>query len=48
MKDLLKEVDNKLSEFVIEATPIIDISAGGKHSIVLAGNWSLFTFGFGG
>lgn len=41
-------MDNKLSEFVIEATPIIDISAGGKHSMVLTGSGSLYTFGFGG
>lgn len=48
MKDLLKEVDNKLADFVMEQTPIIDISAGAKHSMVLAGNGNLYTFGFGG
>ena len=48
MKDLLREADNKLSNYATEAAQIIDISAGGKHSMVLAGNGNLYTFGFGG
>ena len=47
MKELLKEHDNKLSNFVQDSAPIIDICAGGKHSIVLTGNGGLYTFGFG-
>jgi regulator of chromosome condensation len=47
MKELLQEHDNKLSNFAQEAAPIIDICAGGKHSMVLTGNGGLYTFGFG-
>lgn len=47
MKDLLRESDNKLSSFASEPAQIIDISAGGKHSLVLSGNGNLYTFGFG-
>ena len=31
----------------MESSPITDISAGGKHSMVLTGDGSIFTFGFG-
>ena len=48
MRDLLRESDNKLSNYATEPAQIIDISAGGKHSMVLAGNGNLYTFGFGG
>jgi len=47
MKDLLRESDNKLSNYASEPAYIIDISAGGKHSMVLSGSGSLYTFGFG-
>jgi regulator of chromosome condensation len=47
MKELLQEHDNKLSNFVAESAPIVDIFAGGKHSLVLTGSGSLYTFGFG-
>lgn len=47
MKELLKEKDNKLKNFVEEAASIIDVAAGGKHSIVLTGQGSVYTFGFG-
>ena len=48
MKELLREVDNRLQEFATENAPVIDIAAGGKHSLVLTGNGTLYTFGFGG
>lgn len=47
MNELLKEKDNKLKNFVEESASIIDIAAGGKHSIVLTGTGSIYTFGFG-
>ena len=48
MKELLHEHDNRLSEFAYEKSPIVDICAGGKHSLILTGSGSLYTFGFGG
>lgn len=47
MKELLNEKDNKLKSFTEEASRIIDIAAGGKHSMVLTGAGLLYTFGFG-
>jgi len=47
MKDLLRESDNKLSNYACEPAHIVDISAGGKHSMALSGNGNLYTFGFG-
>lgn len=47
MKELLKEKDNKLKDFQQELAQIIDVAAGGKHSIVLTGTGALYTFGFG-
>lgn len=44
---MINEVDNKLQEFAIDVTPITDISAGAKHSMVLSGDGSVYTFGFG-
>ncbi len=45
MKELLQE--HFLSNYAQDAAPIIDICAGGKHSMVLTGNGGLYTFGFG-
>ena len=48
MKELMREADNKLSNFQnVDMAQIMDISAGGKHSMVLSGNGCLYTFGFG-
>ena len=38
MKELLREPDNNLSSYASEAAEIIDVCAGGKHSLVLAGS----------
>jgi alpha-tubulin suppressor-like RCC1 family protein len=48
MKELLYEHDNRLSEFVYEKSPIVDVVAGGKHSFILTGSGSVYSFGFGG
>jgi alpha-tubulin suppressor-like RCC1 family protein len=48
MKELLREHDNRLSQYTYETSPIIDVIAGGKHSLILTGSGSLYSFGFGG
>lgn len=47
MKELLREPDNKLSNYAVEVAEIIDICAGGKHSLVLTGSGQIYAFGFG-
>lgn len=47
MKELLREPDNKLSNYVAEPAEIIDVCAGGKHSLVLTGGGNVYSFGFG-
>jgi alpha-tubulin suppressor-like RCC1 family protein len=47
MKELLREPDNKLSNYVAEPAEIIDLCAGGKHSMVLTGGGNVYAFGFG-
>ena len=43
----MSELDPKSQQINLDVQSITDISAGGKHSMVLSGDGKVYTFGFG-
>lgn len=43
----MSELDGKSQDINLNVQSITDVSAGGKHSMVLSGDGKVYTFGFG-